>query len=284
MSSEGHRSETSRLSSAGCPELPAVLPPPSLAGPVRGSPLRRGPHLEPALIPVRDVLDELEAHLFGPELLGTLLILDVDDDLADTSDHLDTSSAWLADARTRHWPRPQNSRLRPGWIQPLAVKGTRCEGLDPSGAEPAILRSRPVSSAGVGEPGRGGVEVIRGVSKVVIDVEDQERAKEFWTEKMGFELVQDVPYGNERWLEVRSPDGAVNLVLDLRVREAGERQEAPDTLPNSNVMFRCDDLRETYEELRALGVEFPQPPVKQPFGWWSMFNDSEGNRFGLEQT
>jgi len=77
--------------------------------------------------------------------------------------------------------------------------------LDPSGAEPAILRSRPVSSAGVGEPGRGGVEVIRGVSKVVIDVEDQERAKEFWTEKMGFELVQDVPYGNERWLEVRSP-------------------------------------------------------------------------------
>ena len=126
--------------------------------------------------------------------------------------------------------------------------------------------------------------MIRGVSKVVIDVEDQERAKEFWTEKMGFELVQDVPYGNERWLEVRSPDGAVNLVLDLRVREAGERQEAPDTLPNSNVMFRCDDLRETYEELRALGVEFPQPPVKQPFGWWSMFNDSEGNRFGLEQT
>ena len=47
--------------------------------------------------------------------------------------------------------------------------------------------------------------MIRGVSKVVIDVEDQERAKEFWTEKMGFELVQDVPYGNERWLEVRSP-------------------------------------------------------------------------------
>src|SRR6266498_5080956 len=126
MSPEGHRSETSRLSSAGCPELPAVLPPPSLAGPLRGSPLRRGPHLEPALIPVRDVLDELEAHLFGPELLGTLLILDVDDDLADTSDHLDTSSAWLADARTRHWPRPQNSRLRPGWIQPLAVCPFHC--------------------------------------------------------------------------------------------------------------------------------------------------------------
>jgi predicted enzyme related to lactoylglutathione lyase len=31
-------------------------------------------------------------------------------------------------------------------------------------------------------------------------------------------------------------------------------------------------------------VEFPQPPVYQPFGWWSMFNDTEGNRFALEQT
>jgi hypothetical protein len=76
-------------------------------------------------------------------------------------------------------------------------------------------------------PSRGGVEVIRGVSKVVIEVEDQERAKEFWTEKMGFELAQDAPYGDERWLEVRSPDGAVNLVLDRGVRETGEGHRRP---------------------------------------------------------
>jgi predicted enzyme related to lactoylglutathione lyase len=31
-------------------------------------------------------------------------------------------------------------------------------------------------------------------------------------------------------------------------------------------------------------VKFPQPPVQQPFGSWSMFNDTEGNRFALEQT
>ena len=49
-------------------------------------------------------------------------------------------------------------------------------------------------------------------------------------------------------------------------------------------MFRCDDLRSTYEALSARGVEFPQLPVEQPFGWWSMFNDSEGNRFALEQA
>jgi hypothetical protein len=32
------------------------------------------------------------------------------------------------------------------------------------------------------------------------------------------------------------------------------------------------------------GVGFPQPPAEQPFGWWSMFADSERNRFALEQA
>jgi predicted enzyme related to lactoylglutathione lyase len=126
--------------------------------------------------------------------------------------------------------------------------------------------------------------MISGVSKVVVEVEDQERARAFWTETMGFELVQDAPYGEERWLEIRPPDQAVNLVLDLRAETPAEQGEGSQTLPTSNVMFHCDDLQTTYEELSARGVEFPQPPIQQPFGWWSMFNDSEGNRFALEQT
>src|SRR5439155_8721948 len=125
--------------------------------------------------------------------------------------------------------------------------------------------------------------MISGVSKVVIDVEDQERAKVFWGETMGFDVVQDAPYGDERWLEVRSPDQSVDLVLSLRAEGAGE-EESPSHLPTSNVMFRCDDLHATYQELTDRGVEFPQPPVQMPFGWWSMFADLEGNRFALEQT
>jgi predicted enzyme related to lactoylglutathione lyase len=126
--------------------------------------------------------------------------------------------------------------------------------------------------------------MISGVSKVVIEVEDQDRAKRFWTETMGFELVHDAPYEAERWLEVRSPDRATNLVLELRTGEPAEQLVTPPHLPTSNVMFRCDDLTATYEELSAQGVAFPQQPVDQPFGSWSMFDDAEGNRFGLEQT
>jgi predicted enzyme related to lactoylglutathione lyase len=123
--------------------------------------------------------------------------------------------------------------------------------------------------------------VISGLSKVVLDVEDQDRARAFWTEVMGFELVQDAPYGEGRWLEVRSPDRATILVLGRSSTGPGDRAAVAQGLPTSNVMFRCDDLAGTYRELRARGVEFPQPPVRQAFGWWSLFADTEGNRFAL---
>jgi lactoylglutathione lyase len=121
--------------------------------------------------------------------------------------------------------------------------------------------------------------VIQGVQKLILEVEDQDRALRFWTETMRFELVQGTTYGEERWLEVRTPDTHMVLVLSLRY---GELPTAPDELPTSNIFFYCDDLSRTYEELRARGVEFPQPPVEQSFGWWSMFQDNEGNRFALQ--
>jgi predicted enzyme related to lactoylglutathione lyase len=121
--------------------------------------------------------------------------------------------------------------------------------------------------------------VISGVSKVALEVEDQDRARAFWTETLGFELVQDAPYGEERWLEVRTPDKAVVLVLGPR---HGERPTPPHpSLPTANVFFYTEDLQQTYQELSARGVQFPQPPVRQPFGWWSLFADPDGNRFAL---
>jgi len=122
--------------------------------------------------------------------------------------------------------------------------------------------------------------VITGVSNVVLYVDDQERAKDFWTEKMGFDLVQDSPYGDERWIEVTPPDKGLRLVLS--VRPAGQaKNDVPAELPSSNVMFECDDLEQTYRELNARGVEFPQPPIREPWGWWSMFGDTDGIRYAL---
>jgi predicted enzyme related to lactoylglutathione lyase len=124
--------------------------------------------------------------------------------------------------------------------------------------------------------------MISGVSNIIVPVHDQERAKTFWTETIGFEVVVDAPYREERWIEVRSPDG-VRLVLSAREEWSRNDRAVPDEVPTSDVMFHCDDVEATYDELSSRGVRFPQPPIRMPFGWWSMFNDTEGNRFALGQ-
>lgn len=121
--------------------------------------------------------------------------------------------------------------------------------------------------------------MIEGVGQVIIEVGDQDRALEFWTNTVGFELTRDAPYGEgRRWIEVTTRDRAIVLVLSLR---RGGGSTAPEELPTSNIFFYCDDLPRTHEELSARGVVFPQPPIEQPWGWWSMFEDLEGNRFAL---
>lgn len=125
--------------------------------------------------------------------------------------------------------------------------------------------------------------MIRGVSKVVVPVADQERAKQFWTQQMGFTAGVDEPYGDQgRWIEVVPQDKSVVLVLSRR-DPAEQVPEVPELLPYSPIFFACDDIQQTYKQLTGRGVSFPTAPTKMPFGWWSLFEDDEGTRYALEQ-
>src|SRR5947209_3326201 len=103
--------------------------------------------------------------------------------------------------------------------------------------------------------------MISGVRSAGIFVGDQDRAKEFWTTKVGFELLEDVPMGDEfgggRWIEVAPPDKHIILVLFT----PEEQQHLIGTF--SNVLFTCEDIQKTHEELVAQGVEFTEAPSKQ---------------------
>jgi predicted enzyme related to lactoylglutathione lyase len=124
--------------------------------------------------------------------------------------------------------------------------------------------------------------VITRVSKVIVPVADQQAALDFWTTGMGFELVRDDSYGNERWIEVRPPEQ--DLLLVLSPRQADEpRRTVPDRLPHSDLFFDCADIESTHAELSARGVKFPLPPARQHFGWWALFADNEGTRYALGQ-
>lgn len=125
--------------------------------------------------------------------------------------------------------------------------------------------------------------MIHGVRKVVVPVDDQDRAKEFWTDRVGFEVVQDTQYGGaNRWLEVTPPDRGVILVLSPR-GPGDARRDVSDQLPHSDVFFACADISATYRQLTDRGVRFHTPPMEMPFGWWALFEDHEGTRYALGQ-
>ena len=121
--------------------------------------------------------------------------------------------------------------------------------------------------------------MITGVRSVGIFVRDQDRAKQFFTERLGFDLVQDSPMGEgenaPRWIEIAPKER--NVLLVLFTPEGQE--ERVGTF--SNVIFHAEDIQATHQELSAKGVEFPEPPRKEFWGWWATFKDPDGNTYGL---
>jgi catechol 2,3-dioxygenase-like lactoylglutathione lyase family enzyme len=110
-------------------------------------------------------------------------------------------------------------------------------------------------------------------------VSDQEVAKAFYVEDLGFELVRDdasVP--GLRWVEVRPRDGGTSLTLVDWFR---------DTMPAGSVqglVLALDDLRASCNELGEKGVRFERQLAEQPWGWEAVVLDPDGNRLVLQQA
>jgi len=116
--------------------------------------------------------------------------------------------------------------------------------------------------------------MIKQIKFVSIPVADQNRALDFYTEKLGFTIITDQPFDEkQRWIELRVPKAETRVVLFT----ADGDEKRIGTL--MNMSYSCDDIQETYKGLKARGVEFEGPPQEQPWGTYAIFKDSEGNRF-----
>jgi predicted enzyme related to lactoylglutathione lyase len=117
--------------------------------------------------------------------------------------------------------------------------------------------------------------MIRGVKFVSIPTRDQEKALKFFTEKLGFQILTDQPFGSQRWIELGIPNADTNVVL---FTSPGHEVLIGQFQP---LVFWSDDVQSTYKELTARGVEFPQPPKTEHWGTSAMFKDVDGNQFLL---
>ncbi len=110
-------------------------------------------------------------------------------------------------------------------------------------------------------------------------VDDQDRALDFYTRVLGFQVRADVPLGpGARWLTVGQGDDMVDLVLEPADHPAVKPfQEAlvRDGIPATS--FACADVRAEHARLTGLGVTFTRPPTTNGPMTTAVLEDTCGN-------
>ncbi|MBY4896159.1 VOC family protein [Cupriavidus sp. AU9028] len=111
-------------------------------------------------------------------------------------------------------------------------------------------------------------------------VDDQARALDFYTSKLGFTVKHDIPLGPHRWLTVVSPENPEGTELLLEPGEhpaVGPYKNAlvADGIPA--VSFQVDDLAAEHQRLRELGVRFTVEPMDAGTVRMAVLDDTCGN-------
>ncbi len=137
--------------------------------------------------------------------------------------------------------------------------------------------------------------MITRLSHSTVYVVDQDRAKDFYCNKLGFEVRTDASMGDFRWLTVgpkTQPDMEF-VLMKIAPSEMGPKGLSPElaqmlrTLVEAGVLgagvWDTDDCRRTYAELKERGVHFISEPKEMPYGIEAVFRDDSGNFFSLTQ-
>jgi catechol 2,3-dioxygenase-like lactoylglutathione lyase family enzyme len=126
--------------------------------------------------------------------------------------------------------------------------------------------------------------MITNISLVTLYVSDQDAARAFYVDHLGFEAKVDVQLGEGfRWVTIghpSQPNLEVTLMipgppLDDQMAEAIRRSQAAGSMGGFGLS--TDDCQKTYDELTAKGIEFVQPPSERPYGVEAVMRDNSGN-------
>ncbi|MCD6162588.1 MAG: VOC family protein [candidate division Zixibacteria bacterium] len=128
--------------------------------------------------------------------------------------------------------------------------------------------------------------MIKKISQVIVMVENYDKAINWYSEKLGFELHRDIPFGEgQRWVSMLLPDDkGVELAL-VRVDSQKKLDSVGNqTADNVFLVVETDDCKGDYEKLKAKGVVFHSQPEQMTRGIEVIFEDLYGNRINLLQA
>ena len=124
------------------------------------------------------------------------------------------------------------------------------------------------------------------IAHVALVVRDYDEAIEFFTQRLGFTLVEDTyqPAQDKRWVLV-APPGSTGPSLLLARATTPEQKAAIGNQTGGRVFLflRTDDFWRDYNKMISLGIEFVREPATEAYGTVVVFKDLYGNLWDLVQ-
>ncbi len=128
--------------------------------------------------------------------------------------------------------------------------------------------------------------MIQSISHIAVVVRDYDEAIDFYTDKLGFTLVEDTyqPEQDKRWVVVRPKGDGQTSILLARASTAHQEKFIGDQSGGRVFLFlQTDDFWRDYEAYKSAGIEFVRPPLEAPYGTVAVFMDLYGNLWDLVQ-
>ncbi|GIT87645.1 VOC family protein [Roseobacter sp. OBYS 0001] len=124
------------------------------------------------------------------------------------------------------------------------------------------------------------------LSIVAVVVRDYDAAIDFYTQKLGFELVEDTyqPEQDKRWVLVKPKGNGQTSVLLARASTADQEKYIGNQTGGRVFLFlETDDFARDFENYKNKGVKFVRSPKEAPYGTVAVFEDLYGNLWDLVQ-
>ncbi|NNE04928.1 MAG: VOC family protein [Xanthomonadales bacterium] len=121
---------------------------------------------------------------------------------------------------------------------------------------------------------------------VALVVRDYDEAIAFYTQKLDFELLEDIdqPEQSKRWVVVAPPGGSGTTLLLARASNPEQEKFIGNQSGGRVFLFlNSDDFWRDFERMKANGITFVREPREQEYGTVAVFEDLYGNRWDLLQ-
>lgn len=120
------------------------------------------------------------------------------------------------------------------------------------------------------------------IFQLALVVRDYDEAIAFYTEKLGFAVLEDTQLSDsKRWVRIAPQGSACSLLLAKAASD--EQLECVGNQSGGRVFLfmHTDDIWRDFNEMRSRGVSFVGEPREEEYGTVVVFADLYGNKWDL---